>query len=121
MPKTSRPKPSITITCDDETKTFDSYHRAYYYFYQKASVIDKLERQEFADELYNGNPQYVYQVRIVLEEKFGFWVAQSKNSKYNVRREGKPFKFGTRVMFGLTGKELVEFYNRHIKVCVLEG
>lgn len=116
----TRPKPTIVTTCDGETKDFDSYHRAYYYFYQKASVVDKLEREEFANEIYNSNPTFVYQVKIVLEEKFGFWVATTKDHKYNIRRDNRPFKFGSRVMFGLTGKELIEFYNKYVKVCVLE-
>lgn len=114
-------KPSITINCNGETKNFDSYYRAYYYFYEKASAVDKIERQERAEQVYKQNPKYVYQVKFVLEEKFGFWIAVTKNHKYNIRRDNKPFKFGSTVMFGLNGKELIDFYNRYIKVCILEG
>ena|SRR5271165_4911630 len=117
----AKPKPSITITCDNETKTFDSYHRAYFYFYEKISAIDKAQRKSFAEEIYNAHPKYIYQVKIVLEEKFGFWIATTKNHKYNIRRDSKPFLFGSKVMFGLNGKELMEFYNRYVKVCILEG
>ena len=120
MPIKSQPKPSITITCDGETKIFDNYYRAYHYFYEKASAVDKQQRIDRADEVFKSEPKFVYQVKFVLEEKFGFWVATTKEHKYNIRKDSRPFSFGSKVMFHLTGKELIEFYNRYVKICILE-
>ena len=120
MPPTYH-KADISITIDGYQKSFNTYYQAYHYISEKVYEIDKIQRKERAEGVYKNDVNYVYEAKFVLEEKFGFWVAKSKDHKYNIRRDGKAFKFGSRTMFGLTGKELIEFYQRYVKVVALEG
>lgn len=110
---------SIQIVCNGETKTFVNYWQAEHYFYRLRSEQDAIQRKDRAEAVYNEGAKYIYQAKFVLEEKFGFWVAKSKDHKYNIRKDGKAYVFGKQKMFGLNGKQLLEFYERYVKVAAL--
>jgi hypothetical protein len=114
-----QPAPSIQVVCNGETKQFQSYWQAEHYFYILRSEQETVQRQARAEEVYKEGVRYIYQAKFVLEVKFDFWVAKSKDHKYNIRKDGKAFMFGKQKMFGLDGRELLEFYNRYVKVIAL--
>lgn len=114
------PKPvSIQVVVDGQPHHFTSYWQAHHFFWKLGYDQDRLLRQEAAERMFNDGVKYVYQAKQVLEDKFGFWVAKSKDNKFNIRKDSKPFIFGKRKMFGLNGKELLDFYERFVKVVAL--
>lgn len=113
------PPVSIQVVCNGETKHFTTYWQAHCYFGRLANEQYATERKDRAEMVFRQGVKYIYEAKMVLETKFDFWVAKSKDHKYNIRVDGEPFVFGKKKMFGLTGRELLDFYNRYVKVVSL--
>jgi hypothetical protein len=123
MPGKEVDKPNITITIDGKTEEFDNLYRACYFINSIRWNLEKQNQKQKAEDIYNNvgdDVKFITQVKTVLENKFGIWVAKSKHGTFNLRKDGRPVMFSNKKMFGLTKEELIKFYHRYCKVVILE-
>lgn len=116
-------EPLISITINGETKTFGDLRMAESFAFVKVAQQEQENNKIVADTIYKEGANTIWDVRFVFKHKFDIWVAKSKQSKYNVRElknyTWEPLVFNKKKMMGLTGKELIAFYDRYVKVSML--
>lgn len=119
MPSFSTP-PVITITINGKTDTFNNYYRASGHIHQFIHAEEQAYKDARVKEIEERGVKYVYEAKFMLEHKYHLWVATSKEGKFNVRRDGVPYFLGKEKQFALSGRELIAFYHRYIKIVLLE-